>query len=106
MVAPFGLFKLPQILVEVFFAIESRAIDPLQLGVLLVTTPVSPGDIHQLEYADLARIIDVRPSAQVHKIARLVERNLFGTARSIAHAYRVIVAGLLGYRRAAFLLQQ
>ena len=76
MVALFGFFKLPQVLVEFFLGGEGHAVEPLQLRVIFVAAPVSPGDAHQLERADLAGILDVRPPAQVHEIAGLVKRNL------------------------------
>ena len=44
MVAARGFFKAGEVLVELFFREEGRAVDALQLGILLVAEPVSAGE--------------------------------------------------------------
>ena len=75
MVALLRFFDLVQIAVEIFLAEKRSSVDALQLRVLLVSQPVSPGDIQQLECFDLARRRDVRSAAEVEKVASLVNRN-------------------------------
>ena len=75
MVALLRFFDLVQIAVEIFLAEKRSSVNALQLRVLLVSQPVSPGDIQQLECFDLARRRDVRSAAEVEKVASLVNRN-------------------------------
>src|SRR5881227_1239140 len=72
MVALLRFFDLVQIGVEIFLAEKRSSVNALQLRVLLVSQPVSPGDIQQLECFDLARRRDVRSAAEVEKVASLV----------------------------------
>ena len=43
-VALFGLVELPQVVVQLFLCEECRAVDALQLLVVLVTLPIRAGD--------------------------------------------------------------
>ncbi len=76
-VALLRLLDLLQVLVEVFLAEERGAVDALELRVLLVAQPVGAGDAGQLERLDLAGGRNVRPAAEVHELAGLVERDFF-----------------------------
>src|SRR5436853_2215260 len=82
-VAPLGLFDLVQILVEIFFRKERGSVNALQLRVLLVPQPVRAGNVQQLERLDLAGRRDVRPPAEIQKLAGLVNRNLFTRTREL-----------------------
>src|SRR5437016_12871029 len=75
MVALLRFFDLVQMAFEIFLAEKRSSVNALQLRVLLVSQPVSPGDIQQLECFDLARRRDVRSAAEVEKVASLVNRN-------------------------------
>src|SRR3989441_11846790 len=75
MVALLRFFDLVQIAVEIFLAEKGSSVNALQLRVLLVSQPVSPGDIQQLECLDCPRRRNVRPAAEVEKVASLVNRN-------------------------------
>src|SRR5947199_10056620 len=77
MVALLRFFDRVQIAVEIFLAEKSSSVNALQLRVLLVSQPVSTGDIQQLECFDLARRSDVRSAAEVEIVANLVHRNYF-----------------------------
>src|SRR6516165_1825665 len=56
MVAAFCFFELEEVFVEFLLACEGSAVDPLQLGILRIATPISAGDVHQLEcLAEIAR---------------------------------------------------
>src|SRR6266852_2860910 len=52
-------------------------IDPLQHLVLGISAPVGTGDLHQLEYLELARGGNVRAAAQIDEIPFPVQRDLF-----------------------------
>ena len=65
MVAPLRFFESVQVVVQLRLRRPGRAVDALQLLAMLVAAPVRAGDTHQLERADLARVLDVRPGAEV-----------------------------------------
>ena len=77
MVALLRLFQLVQVLVQVLLGEERRAVDALQLRILLVAQPVRAGDVQQLERLDPAGRRDMRPAAEVGELAGLVDRDLF-----------------------------
>ncbi len=77
MVALLGLFLLVEKIVEVFLREKRRPVNALQLRVLLIAQPVSAGNVQQLECLDLPGRRDVRAAAEIQKLARLVDRNLF-----------------------------
>ena len=77
MVAPLGFLHLVHVLVEIFLAEESGAVDALQLRILFLAEPVGAGDVQQLEGLDFAGRGNVRAAAEVDELAGLVERNLF-----------------------------
>src|SRR6266851_3280149 len=52
-------------------------VDPLQHLVLGISAPVGAGDLHQLEYLELAGGGNVRAAAQIDEIPFPVQRNLF-----------------------------
>src|SRR6266581_892704 len=52
-------------------------IDPLQHLVPGISAPVGSGDLHQLEYLELARGGNVRTAAQIDEITFAVKRDLF-----------------------------
>ena len=60
--------------VEVLLVEERRAVDPLELRIAVVSTPVGAGHVEQLDDADPARRRSVRPEAEVHPVAVRVER--------------------------------
>ena len=73
MVAPLGLLELVQMGVELLAAGEGDPVDPLQLRVLGVATPIGARHLHQLEGADPAGGRPVRPPAEVEPVALVVE---------------------------------
>ena len=75
MVALFGLFEQSQVLLELLLGREGRAVDPLQLLVLLGTLPVGAGYRQQLERADPAGRGQVRTGAEVHEVVLPVARD-------------------------------
>ena len=76
MVALLRFLHLVQIVVEVLLGEERRAVDALQLRILLVAQPVRAGDVEQLERLDAPGGRDVRPAAEVGELAGLVDRDL------------------------------
>src|SRR5712691_3297694 len=52
-------------------------VDPLQHLVLGISAPIGTGDLHQLEYLELARGGNVRAAAQIDEIPFPVQRDLF-----------------------------
>ena len=74
MIAALGLFQLQQISVEVFLPGEGGAVDAAQHRLVAVAAPIGARHLHQLEGgADLARGRHVRPTAQIHPFALLVD---------------------------------
>ncbi len=57
-----------EIRVELRLRRPDRAVDPLQLGVVLVAAPVRAGDRHELERTDLPGALDVRPAAEIDEV--------------------------------------
>src|SRR6185369_11784229 len=73
-VALLRLLAAPEVLVELLLRRPDRAVDPLERRPLLVAPPVRAGNREELQRADLARALDVRPAAQVDERAVLVDR--------------------------------
>ena len=66
-----------QVVVEIFLREKRRAVDALQLRILLVSQPVGAGDVEQLERLDFPGRRNVRAAAEIGELAGLVNRNLF-----------------------------
>src|SRR5207248_8827466 len=66
-----------QILLKLFLGEKRRAVNPLQLRIAFLPQPIRARQVRQLESFDLARRRDMRPAAEIEKLARLVDRNLF-----------------------------
>ena len=77
MVALLGFFELVEVVVELLLGVERRAVDALELRVLLVAQPVGSGDVEQLEGLDASGGRDVRAAAEVGELAGLVDRDFF-----------------------------
>jgi hypothetical protein len=61
---------------EVLLVGPGRAVDALQLGVVLIAAPVGAGQLRQLEgLADMLRRRQVRPAAEVAPLALAIERD-------------------------------
>jgi hypothetical protein len=76
MVALLGLLQHVQMGIEFILLRPCRAVDALQLFVLLVAAPVGAGDLHQLEDLELAGRRHVRAAAQVDEIALAIQRDI------------------------------
>jgi len=68
MVALFGLLHLLEIGVKFLGGKEGRAVNALELLVVLVAFPVGASDGEQLEGLDLGRVRDVRAAAEVDEM--------------------------------------
>src|SRR5437879_6483222 len=77
MVALLRLFYLLQVSVQIFFGKKRSPVNALELLVLFIPQPVSARDVEQLERLNLARRRDVRPAAEIDKLAGAIDRNLF-----------------------------
>ena len=64
-----------EVRLEVLLREERRPVDPRQLRVVLVATPVRAGEPGQLERLDRARVLQVRPAAEIGEVALRVERD-------------------------------
>src|SRR5204863_9892707 len=73
MIAALRLLDPFEVRVEVGLRVEGRAIDPSQLGVLLVAGPVRTGEPRQLDRLDRARVLQMRASAEVGELPLRVE---------------------------------
>src|SRR6266550_2680090 len=70
------LLQTLQVGVQIGLVVEGRAIDPCQLLVVLVASPVGPGEAGQLDRLDRLRVLQMRPAAEVGEVALLVEGDL------------------------------
>src|SRR5712691_5423833 len=59
--------------VEIGLRVEGGPVDPGQLLRVLVATPVRPGEAGQLDRLDRARVLEVRPAAEVGEVVLRVE---------------------------------
>ena len=76
MVALLCLLEALEIGIEVGLGEEGRAVDPRQLGVLLVPAPIGAGEAGQLDRLDRARVLKMRAAAEIREVALCVERDL------------------------------
>ncbi len=78
-IALLGLFKPREMFGQLLFVGPGRAVDALQLCVLLIAAPVCAGKLHQLErLAEPARRRQVRPAAKVLPVLALtIHRDRF-----------------------------
>src|SRR5271154_1740240 len=75
MVAALGFFEHREVSLHLGLVLERRAVDALELWVALVALIIRAGHVRELERADVAGAHDVRPGAEVEKIAVLEIRN-------------------------------
>ena len=75
-VARLRLLEPLEIRVEVGLRVEGGAVDPGQLGVLLVAAPVGARERGQLDRLDRLRVLQVRAAAEVRELALRVQRDL------------------------------
>src|SRR5205807_2673402 len=76
------LFQSPEVVIEFLLREPGRAVDALQHGAMLVTTPVSSRDLHELDRPHLARVLDMRPATQVKKGILRIDAN-FGIGQML-----------------------
>src|SRR5215469_9067308 len=76
-VAFFGLLDVLKMVVELLLRKERRAINSLQLRILLIPQPIRTRDVEQLESLNLAGRWDMRPAAEIDKFPGTVDRNFF-----------------------------
>src|SRR5262245_44330778 len=62
-----------EVRIEVGLRVERGAVDPRQLRVLLVAAPVRAREARELDRLDRARVLEVRPAAEVGEVALRVE---------------------------------
>src|SRR6478735_12808036 len=74
-VAPLRLLQPLQVRVKLLLRVPCRAVDTLEHRALFVATPVCSGDAHQLERTDLARILDMLPTAEVEERPLYLDTN-------------------------------
>ena len=74
MVALAGFFQAEKKLVELLPGREGGAVDALEHGVFLTAPPVGAGYAQQFESLHLSGVFDMWATAQIYKIALLVDR--------------------------------
>ena len=75
MIARLCFFLFLYIFIELFLSFECEAIDTSEHFTLLVTAPISAGNLIELKCANLASILDMRALAKILKLAERIERN-------------------------------
>ena len=75
MVSLLGFFEADEIRLQIFLVVESYSVDTLHLVSRLVSAPVRARNASQLEpiRTNRAGILDVRPTAKVNEISRLID---------------------------------
>ena len=73
----FRLFQHGEVLLQIFFAGPSCAVNPLQHLVAVVAAPVRTCQLHQLEVLELAGAGHMRAAAQVFKRTLAVQTDVF-----------------------------
>src|SRR5579875_3878651 len=90
-VAALGLFEAKEKLFEVLLACPGGAVDALQLRLFRIAAPIGAGRVHQLEgLPEAAGRRQVRPGAQIDKIALPVEADLL-LRRDLADIFRLVI---------------
>src|SRR5205807_8006636 len=70
------LLQTLEVSVQIGLIVEGRAVDPRQLLVVLVASPVGAGEPGQLDRLDRLRVLEMRPTAEVGEVALRVEGDL------------------------------
>ena len=74
-IALLGLLQHLHVLLKLLLIEEGDAVDAGKLLASCIAAPVRSGDLHQFECLDLSGMRNVRPAAQVQKLALLVQRD-------------------------------
>ena len=77
MIALFCFFQLCEVILQIFFAGPSRAVNALQHFVFAITAPISSRQFHEFEVLELACAGHVRAAAQIFKRAFFVQTHIF-----------------------------
>ena len=85
MVALGRFFQAGKVRVHVLLREERRAVDALQLRILLVAQPVSAGQAGHLDGLDAAGRGHVRPAAKVHELAVAIKADLVAGRGEFGH---------------------
>src|SRR6266571_8045928 len=64
-----------EVLIEFLLREPCRSVEALQHGAILIPTPIGTCYAHQLERANLARMLYVRTTAEIEKVVLLVDRD-------------------------------
>ena len=89
MIAARRLFKPRKVRVEIFFREKCRAVNALQLRILLVAEPVRAGQRKHFERLHAARRRHMRPPAKIHEAAIAIEAHLGTRFGKFAHEVRL-----------------
>src|SRR2546427_3799084 len=77
MVALFRFLEHREVIIELLFRFERRAVNALELRILLVAFVISASHSRELERADVSRAHYVRAGAEIDEVAIAIERDLF-----------------------------
>ena len=105
MVSLFSLFKQRQILLQFIFGGPSRAVNALQLFVVLIASPIRARHLHQLEVLELACAGHVRATAQVFKRPFAVKAN-FLVSRNAGNDFSFVMLAQRLEIRYSFITRQ
>src|SRR5260370_37865273 len=86
MITFLSLLQRGEILVQLLLVEKRRAIDALELLVLLIAEPVSPGYVQQFKCLNSAGGGHMGSSAKVHKLPVAISRDGFAGSRELLHA--------------------
>src|SRR5436305_1619064 len=82
-----------EVVIELLFCFERRAVNALELRIVFIALVIRAGDTSELESADVSRTHHVRTRAEIDKVAIAVERNFF-IARNVLDDVELEFAGL------------
>ncbi len=88
-VALSGLLQPPQVLVELSLRWPRRRVQPLQLRPVLISAPVRCGQAQELNRSDPARVLNMRPSAEVREGSHRVDGDSFVLRQQVDRLYLV-----------------
>ena len=96
MVALFHFLEPVEVVLQFLLVSPCGAVDALKLRVLGIAAPIGAGDLGQLEgVADLGRVLEVRPAAQVVPVAVVIDRDIFSRRNALDQLGLVGLADVL-----------
>ena len=82
-----------EVIIELLFCFERRAVNSLQLRIVFVAFIIRACHVGEFERADVSRALDVRAGAEIDEVATAIERDFF-VLRNVLDDVELEFAGL------------